>query len=58
MRFKPKDRVKVIKTRKLYGGHTYLGKIGEVTHASEKGYHILMDTGKEATFFEDELEAL
>lgn len=57
MKFKPKDEVKVVKTRKLYGGHTYLGKRGTIIHASEQGYHILMDTGKEATFFEDELEA-
>ena len=56
MKFKPKDRVRVVKMRKLFSAHVFLNKEGVVKHVG-RGYHVLMDDGREATFFEDELEA-
>lgn len=58
MKYHLGQRVKVVKLRGSYSKN-YLGKVGEVREISEYGYHIILDeTGQEATFFEDELEAV
>ena len=57
MKFSPGQKVRIIKQGVRYKGHSHIGKCGTVIHASEFGYHVIMDdTGVEATFFEDELE--
>lgn len=60
MKFHLGQRVRVVKQGIRYKGHNHLGKTGEVREVSEYGYHVLLDgtSGKEATFFEDELEAV
>lgn len=59
MKFRPGQKVRVIKQGLRYKGHKYIGKCGTIIHASKHGFHVVMDdTGNEATFFEDELEAV
>lgn len=59
MKFVPGQKVRVVKQGLRYKGHKYIGKCGVIRHASGFGYHVIMDdTGSEATFFEEELEAV
>lgn len=58
MKFIPGQKVKIVKQGIRYRGHNYAGMVGTIIQASQHGYHVVLAyTGKEATFFEDELEA-